>query len=142
LGTVSIPNADTPGSNPGWRAEFNSKGKTNMEQIKNQGAQGDVLFVSVSEIPKSAVPEAPKDGKVIVAHSETGHHHTVDGTDVLMFREPSDPFTCYLSIAGKGAEVVHHRPFDTHETIALSAGIWMARRQREYIPAGQRMVVD
>jgi hypothetical protein len=113
-----------------------------MKLIKNQGAQGDVLFVRIDKIPASAEPAKVVNGQVIVAHSETGHHHAISAQDALMFREPADPFTCYLSIAGTQAEVVHYRPFDTHETIALSSGLWMARRQREYVPAGQRMVVD
>jgi hypothetical protein len=114
-----------------------------MKEVKNQGAQGDCLFVRVDKIPSDA-KVVQEGGRIIVAHSETGHHHAIDalGRDVVMHRVERDPFTCYLQIATDHADVVHHRPFDTHETLRLGQGIWMARRQREYSPAGWRMVQD
>lgn len=112
-----------------------------MKEIKEQGAQGDVMFMRVNIIPPSA-KEEKTNGKTVVAHSETGHNHVIDNPDVKMFREPGDPMIAYLSVEGTGAEVVHHRSFDTHETIKLPAGLWQVRRQREYTPEGWRRVED
>lgn len=53
-----------------------------------------------------------------------------------------DPMICYLQIAGDFADVVHHRPHDTHETLRLVRGIYEVRRQREWTPEGWRRVED
>lgn len=111
-----------------------------MKKIEKMGAQGDVMFRRVGSIPGDAKRVETK-GPVIVAHSETGHHHTVDGTGIEVFAPPGDAFVCYLRLA-MNVDVVHHRPWDTHETLNLSAGLWEVRRQREYVPGGFRRVED
>jgi len=114
-----------------------------MIEIKNQGAQGDVMFMRVDAVPPAATEEVSREARrLIVTHSETGHHHAIDNPDVRMFREPRDPLICYLAVDGEFADVVHHRPFHTHETIRLPAGTWQVRRQREYTPEGWRRVED
>lgn len=110
-----------------------------MKTIKKCGAQGDVLFIRIDAIPSSAVRAERFDG--VVAHSETGHHHKIAGAGYEYFTEPSDPFTAHLRIASD-CEVVHLRPFDTHETVLLPAGTWTVRRQREWTPQGHRRVED
>lgn len=106
-----------------------------MKTVKKMAAQGDVMFVRVEAVPKGAVLEKTN----VVAHSETGHHHVVEGRLVKLYR--ADPMTCYLSL-GAPAEVVHKRPFDTHETLGLGKGVWKVRRQREWAPEGWRRVED
>ena len=81
-------------------------------------------------------------GRVIVAHSETGHHHAIDDGAVRYFSEPGSPTLTYLAIDGQFADVVHHRPYDTHETLRLTKGLWEVRRQREWSPEGWRVVSD
>lgn len=112
------------------------------KKIEKCGAQGDVMFVRIDRIPGDAKPvPAPKDGRIVVAHSETGHHHYLAAIGVEMF-QPADPMICYLRVSAELADVVHARPFDTHETIALGKGDWQIRRQREYTPEGWRQVQD
>lgn len=117
-----------------------------MHTIKNMGAQGDLLVMRVEALPKG-VKEEPCSRVVVVAHSETGHHHKLElreGFEAKLFRG-ADPFTCYLQIAGgdgECADVVHHRSFDTHGTLTLGPGLWMMRNQREYEPEGWRRVCD
>jgi hypothetical protein len=58
-----------------------------------------------------------------------------------------DPLLCYLRIDWPFADIVHQRPFDTHETLRLlgsEAGpvFFEVRRQREYLPDGFRQVLD
>lgn len=114
-----------------------------MKKIERQGAQGDVMFVRVAEIPDGAT-ERPA-GRIVVAHSETGHHHTIDDTGVVHYTT-KDPLVCYLQLAGIGeCRVIHHRPHDTHETLGLGGGlgaVWKVIRQREYTPEGWRRVED
>lgn len=114
-----------------------------MKQIDKMGAQGDLLILRVDKLPDGLKEEPCKSG-FVAAHSETGHHHAVDFTDrafeAKLFR--ADQFTCYLSIEGTGAEIVHHRPFDTHETLGIGPGLWMLKNQREYQPEGWRRAAD
>lgn len=117
-----------------------------MRMIEKAGFQGDVMFRRVASIPDDATAVVER-GPIVVAHSETGHHHSIDSREGVQFYRSADPLTCYLSIEGAEdgggcADVVHHRPTDTHETLRLPAGAWMVRRQREYTPEGWRRVED
>lgn len=115
-----------------------------MRSIDKMGAQGDVLFRRVEKLPPGLAEVEPSAKTKVVAHSETGHHHTVDG--VRMY-QGEDPLTCYLVLEGvEHCDVIHHRPWDTHETLRLLGGgtgaVFQVRRQREYTPQGWRRVED
>lgn len=117
-----------------------------MKLCMKLAAQGDVVFRRIPALPKG-VTEEKRVGKLIVAHSETGHHHSIHSGEVKMFRKlESDALVCYLQLEGVDhCDVVHERPFDTHETIRLLGGpgaVWEIRRQREYVPNGWRRVED
>lgn len=114
-----------------------------MKTAKRMAAQGDVIFRRLKALPDGVVDSTPKDGRVVVAHSETGHHHLIDDPAARIFeRVERDPLVCYLSIDGTHADVVHHRSWDTHATIRLPKGVWEVRRQREHTPEGWRRVED
>jgi len=107
-----------------------------MKRVEVLAAQGDVLFRRLAALPSDAV-EQPHVGRLVVARSETGHHHVIDDRCVRRFeRRPRDPLLCFLSIEGSFADVVHLRPYDTHETLRLAPGIWEIRRQREWTLEG------
>lgn len=116
-----------------------------MKIVETMGAQGDVLFRRIDKLPAGVV-EQKAEGAIVVAHSETGHHHTVSPLEAKLFdRAERDPMICYLQLAGDCADVVHHRPHDTHETLRLAGGagaIFEVRRQEEYTPEGWRRVED
>lgn len=110
--------------------------------VTRMAAQGDVLFMRVDAIPTGAKLDE-KRGPIVVAHSETGHHHSIDeASGAQLFRLESDPMICYLRVEGIGATVVHERDFDTHAPLFLTPGIFQVRRQREYVPGGWRVVAD
>lgn len=112
-----------------------------MKTIETMGAQGDVLFRRVNEIPKDAVEQPRKKGApLVVTHSETGHHHVVRADRVRLFGAESS-LVAYLMVEDY-ADVEHLRPFDTHETVRLGEGCWEIRRQREWAPEGWRRVAD
>lgn len=112
-----------------------------MKIIQTIAAQGDVLFRRIDAIPEEAKVE-PRKGPIVVAHSETGHHHAIDEVQVQLLRLERDPMVCFLRIDAAHADIVHHRPHDTHETLQLGQGNWEVRRQREYTPEGWRRVED
>ncbi len=110
-----------------------------MKTVVTMGAQGDCLFRKIAELPARA-REVRNSGSIVVAHSETGHHHSIDDVyGIRFFREPSNPLVCYLTMEGiDHADVVHHRPFDTHETLRLLAApgvktVYEVRGQREFV---------
>ena len=101
--------------------------------------QGDVLFLKVSSIPKDSVEEK-RNGPIVVAHSETGHHHVVKDPAARLFNT-DNPLISYLRLEGP-VQVDHLRDFHTHGSISLNGGCWEIRRQREHAPEGWRRVQD
>lgn len=114
-----------------------------MKEVTNMAAQGDVIFRRIDKLPGEAKREERR-GALVVAHSETGHHHSIDDVGVIRY-DVGNPMICYLQLAGVDhADVIHHRPWDTHETLRLLGedSIWEVRRQREWTPEGWRRVED
>ncbi len=120
-----------------------------MKSIERIGAQGDVLFRKVGKLTDGLVKHKER-GPIVVAHSETGHHHTIDETAGVYYTDPKSTMVAYLQlgdgcVALGGADVVHHRPQDTHETMRLlgkPGDVFEIRRQREFTPEGWRRVED
>lgn len=107
--------------------------------------QGDVAFIPVDEIPSTAVEAKTESGSYIVAHSETGHHHTiVKDRNVEFFEDSSDPLQGWLKVNGYNdyTEVKHNRSFHTHETIGLPPGNYSVRRQRRAAGEAWARVAD
>lgn len=111
-----------------------------MKTFKTVCAQGDVYIRRIKALPKGAVGEKAA-GRIIVAHSETGHHHDMDGECVTMHRLPDSIMDCFL-VVEKPTALEHHRPTDTHESIMFEPGVYRVRRQREHTPEGWRRVED
>jgi len=107
-----------------------------MIAIREVAAQGDVLFRRIAKLPEQVI-EQRRTGRVVVAHSETGHHHAIDNRRVRFYESgQGDPMIAYLSVDGDFADVVHHRAHDTHAPLRLPHGLWEVRRQREWMPEG------
>jgi hypothetical protein len=113
-----------------------------MKTFTNIAAQGDTLYRRIEKLPDGATPREKTNGEVVVAHSETGHHHLFrNGKGIEVFDTPNDPLVCYLRLESE--EVLEHmRSFDTHESIKFSPGLYEVRRQREATPEGWRRVED
>lgn len=113
-----------------------------MKIIQTQAAQGDVMFRKIAELPSGLSPAKSENGAFVVAHSETGHNHIVMERPTVRMFSAMDEFRSYLVVEDHPATVEHQRGFDTHESFALSPGIWEVRRQREYTPEGFRRAAD
>jgi len=121
-----------------------------MKTVTQMAAQGDMIIRRTFAVPTGAVEVQRDKGKLVLAHSETGHHHAVDSLHARMYSDPKDPLICYLQMETGveqfgGVDVVHHRAWDTHETLRLlgkPGDVWEVRRQREWTPEGWRRVED
>lgn len=123
-----------------------------MKTFNLQGAQGDVLLVRIDDVPSDAVEAEPVNGCVVLAHSETGHHHSIRltrETEVEHFirasQDPADPLTGYLRVASDFADLEHCKSGPhAHGTIRIPQGVYEIRRAREWNPwtRSDRRVVD
>ena len=114
-----------------------------MKTFVNMAAQGDLLLIRKDSLPDKLKKCRPNDRLFVVAHSETGHHHVIEDTgNVCLYEVEDDPFLWYLVVEEAEAYLRHERPFDTHESLVISPGIYEVRRQREYAPEGFRRVMD
>lgn len=106
-------------------------------------AQGDVTLRPVDEIPEGLELQKPEDHRLILAHSETGHHHAIayrDDVDVY----DQDELTSYVHNRSDNVVILSHfRNFDTHAPIGIPPG-QKAKiiRGREYTPEGWRRSAD
>jgi hypothetical protein len=105
-----------------------------MEALKFEkiAAQGELTITKLAHAPKQIGNIiAPVNGKLIVGHSETGHHHVVDADCAVLTRV--DEFTAYLDVK-KPTQIDHLREHDTHPSIALQPGMYEFRTGREFDP--------
>lgn len=105
-------------------------------------AQGDITLIATDELPPNLVEVAPDNGRLIVAHSETGHHHLVNAAEARFYSDPKQPFICYLVVSEKFTDLVHARDVNPHTTVRLPCGTYKVHRQREWTPEGWRAVQD
>lgn len=113
-----------------------------MKTFNQVCAQGDVMFTKVDSLPEGVVEQSPENGKLIVTHSETGHHHVMDPVKTKMYTLPNDIMKCFLVVEGDGDVLEHLRSNDTHEAIGFGPGIYRVNRQREHTPQGYRRIAD
>jgi hypothetical protein len=114
--------------------------KMQVRTFENQAAQGDIFLRRVDAVPANATAAKPVGGRLVVAHSETGHHHYLAAIGVEHFTT-QDPTLAYLRCSSP-AELLHAREHDTHETLLVPVGTFEVRRAREYTPQGWRRVED
>ena len=119
-----------------------------MKTFEKLAAQGDVLFerIDPDDLPDGLEVITPENGKHVIAHSETGHHHTMvaerDKTKTTLYRLPEELYECFLVVDGGDAVLEHQRSFDTHDPIKFAPGTYRVRRQREHTPEGYRRAAD
>lgn len=112
-----------------------------MKTFKNKAAQGDLLIDRIETLPDGMVEVRPDNNKLVLAHSETGHHHTVPSSIGILYRDPNNQFVAYIRVTQPGL-LTHERSFDQHEPITIGEGIYKITNQREYSPEGWRRAAD
>lgn len=103
--------------------------------------QGDLCIYRIKTLPRGLKPMPSSDGRYVLAHSETGHHHVVLERSAQAFIDQTNAFIAYLQVL-EPTEVQHLRSFDTHEPLHLEPGLYEVKRQREYFPEGWRRAAD
>jgi hypothetical protein len=116
-----------------------------MKLAQSMAAQGDVLFRRIDALPGNA-RKVPRDGPLVVAHSETGHHHVIRSPHAELY-STGDELVSFLRVDDAFVDVEHLRPFDTHETVRLLGSdneptFFEVRRQREHAIEHWRIVND
>lgn len=108
-------------------------------------AQGELLIRKVDELPSGLKSMKSENGRFIIGHSESGHHHTVRHQEnVEVFIADNDNMSLYLVVNTPKEEAFldHERDFDTHKPFFFSDGIYHVRRQIESSPKGFVRVAD
>lgn len=104
-------------------------------------AQGDVMLVPIIAIPAEATEEQPHNGRYIITHSETGHHHVIMEREDVKVYSGMDTLTGFLSLE-RQALLEHLRHHDTHAPISLEPGNYLIKRQRQFGPEGWQRAAD
>jgi len=117
-----------------------------MKTFTKMAAQGDFIILRIPSIPANVERLAPDaSGRIVVAHSETGHDHVMVADRVEAYKPAGvkevDLYEMFLSVKAP-TEINHLRSFDTHETLLVPEGDYMVRRQREYVAEGFRRAQD
>ena len=117
-----------------------------MKKFTKCAAQGDVYLLKVDALPKVVRQISPEDGRFIIAHSETGHHHVMEARPNVKMYSTDNPLVNYLEVieATDQAEALleHLRNFDTHAPLIIAPGIYKVINQRESAPEGWRRAAD
>jgi len=100
-------------------------------------AQGEVYLKRLNSlpVPKGWNTMKKESGRLIIGHSETGHHHVVSG-DVMVSEKPteSEGMRILRMIVKNATKLEHLRDFDTHAPIGLAPGHYEVRIGRELDP--------
>lgn len=114
-----------------------------MKTFDKVCAQGDIYITRIDKLPAGIEPVKPEGGRIIVTHSEIGHHHVMLAERTKLYSVPSSKdMEVILHVLDGGDVLEHLRPADTHEAIKFDPGFYSVRRQREYVPEGFRRVED
>lgn len=110
-----------------------------MLKFKNVAAQGEITIVRIGDASKSkkleGKPLVVENGKLIIGHSETGHHHVLEctkGATVAVSAQAPAGMRVLHAILTEANSLIHERGHDTHETIDLPAGEYEFRIAREF----------
>lgn len=100
--------------------------------------QGEVTILRI--LDQFDLPDWPalpmEDGKMIVGHSETGHHHVIERPEAVRIVAKPDnaAMTILRMVVSEPTKVMHLRGTDTHDAIPLPPGNYEIRGQVEYDP--------
>lgn len=105
-------------------------------------AQGDCYLIPIKAVPGGAEPVKAENGRFIITHSETGHHHVVMERQGVRQFKGMDVFRGFLEVDAEPVELVHLREHHTHAPQTIEPGAWLIQRQAAYTPQGWERARD
>lgn len=113
-----------------------------MKSFLKIAAQGEITIRRIGDVPlrrerPGYTPLALENGKLVIGHSETGHHHVLShhaGAEVMVLDKPPEGMRILRAILENPTSLDHEREHDTHESIGLPPGEYEFRIAREYDP--------
>lgn len=109
-----------------------------MKLFQNIAAQGEITIIRIDDAANgkpAGRPLALEGGKLIIGHSETGHHHVLErtsGATVTVLDRAPEGMRILHAILSEPNKLIHERSHDTHETIELPPGEYEFRIAREF----------
>lgn len=89
---------------------------------------GEILLMPVDIIPGG---KTTKHQSFVVGHSETGHHHVLEGTQFEVTEDEKKEL--YFRLFEPTA-LVHKKEADKHRTLTVPAGLYKRYHDTEYDP--------
>jgi hypothetical protein len=111
-----------------------------VEWLKEKGLDGHPNFSL-----EKPVQVKPEGGKLIIAHSETGHHHCIDAVrnkSAHLLIDETNALIGLLKVGETPADLEHLRSDHEHETFRISGGDYIVRYHSQPTPEGWARVVD
>lgn len=112
------------------------------------GQQGEVRIIRIDSLPENmtTIPvERDAQGRHIISHSESGHHHVLPADCEVMERTDNVPpgMKILIGIAKNPASLIQTAAAG-HKEVALGEGIFEFRISREFDPFAEqaRRVAD
>ena len=121
-----------------------------MKTFDRIAAQGEITLIRIGDatgVPTTGyTPLAPENGKLVIGHSETGHHHVMEPRTAKAFVADKAPegLRILRLIVEQPTVLEHLRGHDTHEPLMVPPGEYDVRIAREHDPYAQiaRRVAD
>lgn len=109
-----------------------------MRKFMKTAAQGEISIRRIDNLPDGLISRESSDGRHIIGHSETGHHHSMAASNVMVLDKPdfssSEGFSRFYISVIEPTALEHERDFDTHEALLFEPGIYEITVNREYDP--------
>lgn len=101
-----------------------------MKTIKI-GRHGECWIRPVSQFPKG---KRVQHDRVVVGHSETGHHHVLQSDQKITVLEPSNMSEDIFFELVSNGKVVHQKSVNRHEDLTFAPGKYQVTHKLEYDP--------
>lgn len=88
---------------------------------------GEIMLVPVEDIPAG---KTTKPDLFIVGHSETGHHHVLEGNFEVTETDKQELFFRLF----EPAKLVHKKAADRHKDLVVAPGLYKRFHDTEYDP--------
>lgn len=102
---------------------------------------GEVILYPISQIPKEAKLEESKN-KIVVAHSETGHHHVLESVkDIKVYSWNGEKYLEVPEIAKLWHQKTGNDVHKTHEVLPSAYKV-VIKKEFDYFAGAIRAVRD